>query len=416
MWQLILMLLLLAGSAFFSGSETAFFNLTHKQKAVLKQSQYRLGHLTALLLEKPQRLLGCLLLGNMLVNILFFAVSSVLVFHIKDEFGVTTAGVTAFVSLFVLILFGEVFPKSLAYSNSRAFSLSTAPVLYFVTKMLWPIQSVFRILIVEPSIRLILGQRKLPKAMTTSEFKSLIEASRCRGLITSDENKLLTEVIEFGGLKVRHVMQPRVDMLACESRESVTKARSIMLSNNLTKLPIYIKDRDHIVGLVFLRQILLHPERSLDKLIQPVNFVPEQKTVESLLEYFRKSGTDTAIVVDEYGGVAGLVRLEYIAGELLGPVEFTSEAEPIEKIGPFKFRLSGNLALHDWAESFGIKIEETRLCTIGGLATALSGKVPKSGDVIYLKNLKLTVEKVRKNRIESLILSFEEIPSKKKNV
>jgi len=142
-----------------------------------------------------------------------------------------------------------------------------------------------------------------------------------------------------------------------------------------------------------------------------VNFVPEQKTVESLLEYFRKSGTDTAVVLDEYGGVAGLVRLEYIAGELFGPVEFRSEAEPIEKIGPFKFRLSGNLAIHDWAESFGIKIEETRLCTIGGLATALSGKVPKSGDVIYLKNLKLTVEKVRKNRIESLILSFEKVSS-----
>jgi len=411
LWQLVLMLLLLAGSAFFSGSETAFFNLTRKQKTVLKQSQYRLGHLTALLLEKPQRLLGCLLLGNMLVNILFFAVSSVLVLRIEKEFGVTTAGVTAFVFLFVLILFGEVFPKSLAYSNSRIFSLTSAVPAYLVVKILNPVQFLFRFLIVEPTVRLFIGGQRHTKKITSSEFKGLIEASRRRGLITSDENKFLTEIVELGFLKVRQVMQPRVDMLACSCTDSPEKARKMMLSNDLTKLPVYVKDRDHIVGLVYLRQILLHPERSIDKLVQDVNFVPEQKTVESLLEYFRKSGTDTAVVLDEYGGVAGLVRLEYIAGELFGPVEFRSEAEPIEKIGPFKFRLSGNLAIHDWAESFGIKIEETRLCTIGGLATALSGKVPKSGDVIYLKNLKLTVEKVRKNRIESLILSFEKVSS-----
>lgn len=114
-----------------------------------------------------------------------------------------------------------------------------------------------------------------------------------------------------------------------------------------------------------------------------------------------------AIVVDEYGGIAGSVRLEDIAEELLGQIEPTSQIEPIEQTGPFEYRLSGNVAIHDWADVFGIDLAETRMVTIGGLVTALLGKIPKSGDVAYLKNLKFAVEKVQKHRIETLILTFE---------
>jgi CBS domain containing-hemolysin-like protein len=184
-----------------------------------------------------------------------------------------------------------------------------------------------------------------------------------------------------------------------------------MLKNHLTKLPVYVRTIDNIVGLVHLRQLLLKADMSLDKLVQQVNFVPEQKTVESLLEFFRRTGTDTAIVVDEYGGIAGSVRLEDIAEELLGPIELGSGVEPIEQLGPFEYRLAGNLTIHDWAEAFGIEPTETRLSTIGGLVTALVGKIPKSGDVAYLKNLKFTVESVRKHRIETLILTLEPIPT-----
>jgi CBS domain containing-hemolysin-like protein len=161
---------------------------------------------------------------------------------------------------------------------------------------------------------------------------------------------------------------------------------------------------------VHLRQILLEPDTLLDKLVQPVNFVPEQKTVESLLEFFRKSGSDTAIVVDEYGGIAGMVRLEDIAEELLGPIEITEEIKPIELMGPFEYRLAGNLAVHDWTEAFSIDPAETRISTIGGLVTALLGKVPKSGDVVYLKNLKFTVERMKKHRVETIILTLEPLP------
>jgi len=405
-WELLLMLLLLAGSAFFSGAETAFFNLSRRQRETLQKSKHKLPNLAARLLNKPSQLLSCLLLGNMTVNVLFYAMASVLTVRVGQQVGAGGAAITACLTFFTLVLFGEILPKSLAYANSKSISVAAAMPVFLLLQAFGPIIFVFRLLIVEPTLRLLLGPAKAAKPITKSEFKLLIKQVRKRGLITADENRLLAEIIELGLLKVRDCLRPRVDMIACGVKDSTQQARGLMLKNRLTKLPVYVDSIDNIVGLVHLRRLLLKPETSLDKLAQQVNFVPEQKTVESLLEFFRSSGTDTAIVVDEYGGIAGSVCLEDIAEELLGPIEITEGIKPIEQTGPFEYRLAGNLAIHDWIEAFGLEPAETRISTIGGLVTAALGKIPKSGDVARLKNLKFTVERVRKHRIETLILSL----------
>jgi len=405
----VLMLLLLVCSAFFSGAETAFFNLSRRQIKLLQTSSRKLQNLTARLLYKPKRLLSCLLFGNMVVNVLFYSLASVLTVQIGRQMGLTVASVTALIAFVVLVLFGEILPKSFAYANSKSFSVTTALPAFLCLQLFTPIIFVFRFFIVEPSLRLLLGPQPTVRPMTTSEFKSLFEQVRKRGLITADENKVLMETIQFGFLKVRHVMQPRVDMTVCAITDSASQARQIMQKNNLTKLPVYSGTVDNIIGLVHLRRLLLEPTVSLQDTIEKVHFVPEQKTVESLLEFFRNSGIDTAIVVDEYGGIAGLVQMEDIAEELVGPIEVTEQIEPIEKIGPFEYRLSGSLPIHDWAEAFGVEPDETRLSTVGGLVTALVGRIPKTGDVAYLKNLKFTVAQMRRHRIETIILTFEPI-------
>ena len=404
--KIVLMLILLVGSAFFSGSETAFINLSARQIRLFEKSEHKLQKLVASLLGKRRKLLNCFLLGNMTVNVLFYAVSSILIIRLKD-YGGLTAAFAALLSFVGVLLFGEILPKSLAYANSKNFCVAAALPAYLCLQILGPVEMVFKVIILEPTLRLILGPARHPKAITVGEFKSLIESTRKQGLITADENRLFTEVIELGFLKVRHVMRPRVDMIACDVTESSVAAREMMKNNHLTRLPVYVRSIDNIIGLVHLRQILLRGEVTLDKIVQDVNFVPEQKTVESLLEFFRRSKTDMAIVVDEYGGIAGSVRLEDIAEELLGQIEPTSQTEPVEQTGPFEYRLSGNVAIHDWADMLGIDLAETRMVTIGGLVTALLGKMPRNGDIAYLKNLKFTVEKVRKRRIETLILTFE---------
>jgi CBS domain containing-hemolysin-like protein len=407
--RLVGILLLLAGSAFFSGSETAFFNLTRRQIKQLSAAPNRVSKLLAHLLKKPGQLLNCLLLGNMIVNVLFFAVSSVMVLRVKAQWGIPAATGLAFGTFLMLVLFGEILPKSLAYSSSRPVALAAALPVFLCVQVLGPVAFLARVIVLEPVLRILLGHQRLPRAITMAEFRSVIDFSRRRGLITEDENRLLAEVVELGFLKVRHVMRPRVDMCACDVSEPPALVRKRMRRRGLTKIPVYIKDIDRAIGIVHLRQLLLRPGVSIDRLVQPVHFVPEQKSVESLLEFFRKTETDMALVVDEYGGIAGSVRLEDIAEELFGSAAIISGTEPIEQLGPFEYRLSGDLAIHDWAEALGIDLGETRLSTIGGLVTALLGKVPRSGDVAHLGNVRFTVEQVRRHRIETVVLVLEPI-------
>jgi putative hemolysin len=207
--------------------------------------------------------------------------------------------------------------------------------------------------------------------------------------------------------KVRHVFLPRVDMLSCCVGDFPAEAAEIMNANELTKLAVIDGGVDNIVGLISLRDIILNNEKTIKDLLKPVEFVPEQKTVESLLEHFRKSKTDMAIVVDEYGQIAGSVSIEDIVEEIVGPLDSQEIAEPIEMVGPLSYRLAGGLSIHEWAETFGIDPGQTSLSTLGGFTTALLGKIPNPGDFACFKNLKLTVECVEKNRIKTLILSLE---------
>jgi putative hemolysin len=410
LYQIISMLLLLAGSAFFSGSETAFLNLSPRQIQQFEKSKGRLQKLVARLLKKRRKLLNCFLLGNMTVNVLFYAIASVFIIRLK-EINNLSAALAALLTFLALVLFGEILPKSLAYANSKSISIAAALPAFIVLQVFGPIELVFKVFILEPALRLLLGPARRLKAISVGEFKSLIETIRKQGLISADENRLLAEVIELGLLKVRNVMRPRVDMVACDVTVPSETALEKMQKNQLTKMPVYVRTIDDIIGMVHLRQILLEPSVSLDKIVKHVYFVPEQKTVESLLEFFRRSQTDTAIVVDEYGGIAGSVCLEDIAEELFGQMGQASPVEPIKQTGPFEYRLAGNLAIHDWAEVFGIDLSQTSQVTIGGLVTALLGKIPKTGDSVRLKNLKFTVEEMRRRRIETIILTLESFKS-----
>lgn len=409
---LILMLLLLVCSAFFSGSETAFFNLSKRQINQLKKSDHKLQKLTAKLSRNPNKLLGTLLLGNMIVNILFYAVSSVIAVSIRNQLGVTAAAIMVFFTFLTIVLFGEILPKSIAFANPRSISISACLPLYFLIKILSPILKFFSLFFVDPTIRLLIGPPKKTSSITADDFKLLIESSKEQGFITSDENKLFSEVIELGFLKVRHVMKPRVDMTLCSFTDSNEEIRQLMLKKHLTKIAVYANEFDNITGLIHLRDLLLHPNQTIDKLIKQAPFVPEQKTVESLLEFFRKTATDTAIVVDEYGGLAGSIRLEDIAEELIGPMEDSSQ-QKIERISPYNYRLSGDLSIHNWADEFDIESIEERVSTIGGLVTALLGKIPQQGDSVEMKNLNFTVESVKKHRIQTLTLTFKPLNNDK---
>jgi putative hemolysin len=407
--HLFLMLLLLCCSAFFSAAETAFFNLSSRQINEFKNSRGHLHKLVVQLLQNPSNLLSCFLFGNMIVNVLFFAFASVFTVQTEYQYGVRAAALAAVVFFCILVLFGEIFPKSLAYFNARSMSIAASLPSYFCLRIFMPVISALKFLVVEPALRLLLGHAKRPRTITLDEFLSLIKQARKRGLITDDQGKLISEIVDMGSLKVRDCLRPRVDMTVCNIADSPQTVKAAMRQHHLSKLPVYSKKIDNIVGMIYLRQLLLEPEKSVEKLIEPVHFVPEQKSIESLLDFFRKTRTDTAVVVNEYGGIEGTICIEDVVEELLGPVKITAQPEPIEPIGPFEYRLSGNVAIRDWADAFDIDLEQTRITTIGGFITALLGKIPQPGDTANIGNVKFTVESVRKHRIETVIFKFEPI-------
>jgi len=398
-WQIILMVVLLCLSGFFSGSETAFFNISKRQAESIRKSGHRFGCLVAELLSSPKQLLTSLLFGNMCVNVLYFSAASVFSMGLGTKMGAIWGVVSTVVAFAVLVLFGEMMPKSLAYSMPGKFCIMAAPVCFVCMRILGPLLKFFEYVIVTPTVRLFAGagkRGKVSQTVTAAQLKSLILTTQHEGPVGTDENRLFAEVVELGLLKTRHVMEPRVDMATCSIAESSRKITRLMMDKALTKIAVYAGRIDNIVGSVSLRDMLLRPGHPVKKLVRKVNFVPEQKSVESLLEFFRESLTDMAIVVDEYGGIAGCVRLEDIAEELLGPLEAQAEAEPVQQTGPLEYRLTANLPIHDWAATFGIDPGQTRLATVGGLVTALLGRIPKPGDVAYLKNLKFTVEEVKR--------------------
>jgi putative hemolysin len=401
------MLVLLCLSAFFSGSETAYFNLSRRQVQQLRSSEHRLSRLAADILTRPRQLLGALLLGNMTVNVLYYAASSVLVLRVEQRLGLGAAAVTGAVLFAAVLLFGEIFPKTLAYANSRALSVFASLAIYVLTKILRPVIAVFQMLIVTPALRLLIGSVKRPGPMSADEFRSLMERIRSSGYITAAEHRLVGEIVGLNLLKVRHCLRPRVDMTACDVTDRRESVISAMRKKSLAKLPVYHKHIDNIIGFVYLRDLLVKPQAKVSQVVRRAQFVPEQKTIESLLEHFRQSGTDTAVVVDEYGGIAGTISLEDVAEEIFGPIE-AQQAEPIEQIGPLKYRLAGDLALHDWAQAFGVDFLQANFATIGGLVTWLLGRIPRQGDTARLKNLNFTVESVQKNRVQSVILALQE--------
>lgn len=408
LWQILLVFVLLGCSAFFSGSETAFFHLPKGLVKQFSQSELRIERLVSELLSNPNRLLTALLFGNMLVNVLYFAMTSMLSIQIGRSSGPLLGTFTATTAFALLVLIGEMLPKSLAYANTKTFSLIAAPACYMLIRVLGPLLGALDFFLILPVINLFVKKGKKTE-FSVNQLKLLLESTKRQGLITSDESQLLTEILKFSFLKVRHVMQPRVEMPACPLSMPVEKVKKKMLDGKIIKMPVYTTSIDSMAGYVHLRDIFLYPNRPLAEMVQNVDYVPEQKTVESLIDFFRRTKTDMAVVVDEYGGVAGRVDLEDIIEHLLGAQEESSEYEPIEQIGPMKYRLQANLSMHDWMETFGIEARQERQTTIGGFVIALLGKIPKEGDEVSFQNIKFTIETIRHNRIGTIILSLQPI-------
>ncbi len=399
-----MMIVLLALSSAFSGTETALFRLTKHQLDKMRKSTDRIDNIVASLLFVQGKLLTVLLFGNLLINVSYFSLSGMISISLARAGYPILATVQGVVSLAILILLGEMLPKSLAYTHSLSVARKAALPVLVMVKTAAPLLNLFDFLIIVPAIRIFVPMIPVHRQITTDHLKLLVSKT-AKTTIDAQSSRMLNEIIEMRDLQVRDIMRHRTDMVYANVNTSVARAIEIMAANRIKKLPLYKKDIDHVVGMVNMRSLLTGSYKNLSEAMTAVMFIPEQKKIDSLLDMFQKNHKDTAIVVDEYGGVSGLITIKDIIYEMMGAGRADVNGI-VEQIGPLSYRLGGDLPVYEWLDIIGASSDEGRYTTIGGFVMALLDKIPSVGDVAKYENLTFTIEAMNKRRIRTLIVEM----------
>ncbi len=402
--------LLLLSSGFFSGSETALFALTENERMSMRRGGGLAGRAVELLLANQRMLLITVLVGNMTVNVLYFVVTSVLL--MKSDLMVLGTVVLAASFLVVIILLGEVTPKLIANTRHVGFASLVAPLLLTVHRAIAPLRILLDRLVIAPLSRLTSPTDRPPR-LDEEELSALLEVSGSRGVIDEEEQQILQDVISLSQLKVRDVMTPRVRVAAIPIDASYEQVRDLAEQTRLTKFPVYRENIDQIVGMLPVRTCLLDPPDSrtgsLQPLLTPAHYVPETARLDQLLNRFRETHTQLAIVVDEYGGTAGVVAAEDVVEELVGDIagdEQRGGLQPPRLLSPGRWRVDGATGIHDWAEAFGTRLVSPQVATLGGFIVARLGRAPQVDDRVELGNVRLQVEQIDRARVLSIIVTL----------
>lgn len=405
--------LLLIASGFFSGSETALFSMSNQQRRQFLRDRSVIARATGQLLHHPRTLLITLMFGNMTINVLYFVVSSVLLLKLSDVDPNPVVMLAAtLLPLLLIVAFGEVLPKMVANTAVVSWIRVIALPMLAIHRLIGPVGMVVGRVLIKP-----LGRLFAPPGgaveFTADELETLLRLSQKRGVIAGDEMHLVRQVMRLSELQVSDVMVPRVEVDAIERHDPPAAIRQKIEQTQRVRLPVYDGDLDHIVGVVYAKEFLLgqagNRAMDVDRFVRQVRFVPELIRVDRLLEDFRRTNTHVAIVVDEYGGTAGLVTLKDVAERVVGDLDMDQglgegSTPPVEAVEPGVWRADGRLSVHDWSDVFGTAQLPVRVSTVGGLVTALIGRLPENGDTAELGNLRIEVERASGGRVESVLL------------
>ncbi len=409
LFTVILVLILLACSAFFSAAETALFSLSRLELRRLADDRRVSARLAAQLMQQPRRLLLTLMIGNVSAGIFVFATTLSLLERLTGGHS-ALAAVLGLASPVLVTTVGDILPKAAAIALRVPLAVRTARIVRVCQVLLWPLNLVLSSVLIEPLTRLLAGATRPPECIGTDELRELVEVSQAHRIIDADENAMLAEVIRLNELKVRDVMVPRVDVKAFDLADGPGELRRLFNELRFGKIPVYEGDIDHIIGVVYAKDFFLAPERPLRSMVRPVPFVPEIITLTQLLAHFKRSRTQLAIAVDEYGGMTGLVTVEDVAEQIVGDLSLPDEAEELplwESLGENRYRVHGGVSVREWAERFGLNPLEEPVTTLGGLVLSRLGRLPAVGDEVRLQNVRLTVESLRGRRIERLLVELD---------
>jgi putative hemolysin len=417
-WQykLLTLLVLFLFSAFFSGSEVALFSLDRKKIKNDLAPDSLTGRYLMNLLEYPRRLLVTILIGNTIVNVAasIAAVSLAMEAAASSSLSLELTLTIQIILLTVLIvIFGELTPKIWASRNPLKVSRIAAVPLYWISVILYPISETLTELIKISVAHLKFDKSK--SAILPEEIAELANLSHERGTLIEEEQGLINSIVAFGSVAVHEVMTPRVDMISVSVDTNFDDLLDIIKNAGHSRIPLYRDDLDEIIGIIYAKDILpylrnkkISPQLSLAKTARKAMFIPRTKKINDLMREFQDKKMHIAIVVDEYGGTAGLITLEDIIEEIIGEIrdEYDKEENLISKLDDNSFLVLGKLSIDQLNELLNLQIqpEDDDYETVGGLVLSMARQIPKEGYSFNLDNYKYTVKEVLGKRIKKVLI------------
>lgn len=412
-----ILILLLLFSAFFSGTETAFFSLSRIYLKKLENSGGGSSRRIISLLRRPRRLLITLLLGNTFVNMAISSFATLLAIGIAGKMGWSLSSVVSVqvvLVTIVILIFGEIIPKLAALATADRFSRTTSLPIQIIQYLFFPV-----VWLVEKFSALVSsGQsadRHLGSRFTTEEFHNLIQSESSKHTLEDHEKQMLVGLFRFREASISEIYVPRVKIVAIEEKQSLEELRDLIVSSGYSRIPVYRETIDDIIGIVYVKDLLLYPEKnSIARIMRPAWFVTENMKVQSLLNQFKTKKLQVAVVVDEYGGTSGIISLEDILEEIVGEIhdEYDHDETPeLIRKDDNTHILSGTFNIRQFNHEFSTDIDPEEYDNVAEFLLSQFNHVPMVGEsyildeALEIKVLESDEKSIKQVQVQRILLA-----------
>ena len=410
--QLIILLVLLALSAFFSSAETALTTVNKIRLRTLSEAGNKKADRVLRVTENQGKMLSAILIGNNIVNISASSLATTLAIRI---FGSMGAGIATGILTLLILIFGEISPKTMATIKAEKMSLAIAGIIDFLMKVLTPV--IFIINKLAEGFLFLLGVRPGDQmsAMTEEEIRTIVDVGQETGVIEDEERDMIHNLFDFGDAEAKEIMIPRIDMVAIQADAPAEEVLEIFRKEKFTRIPVYEDTTDNIIGILNIKDLLIQDhdaDFSIRDIMRKPYYTYEHKNTADLFMEMRHNSISLAIVLDEYGSTAGIVTLEDLLEEIVGEIrdEYdTDEVDSIKKLNDREFIVQGLANLDDVSDALNVSFNSDDYDTMGGYCLELLNHLPEKNEIILTDdNIMLRIDKMDNNRIEQIYIRLPE--------
>jgi CBS domain containing-hemolysin-like protein len=407
--QLAALVILLLLSAFFSSAETALTTINKMRIRTLAEAGDRKAQMVMRVTDDTGKMLSTILIGNNVVNL---SASSLMTTLTIQLFGNKAVGIATGVLTLLILVFGEISPKTVATLDADRLAMRYAGVIHALMVILTPVIFVVNRLAMAFLFLMKVDPNQKPEAITEEELRTIVEVSHEEGVIESEEKKMINNVFDFGDAVAKDVMIPRIDMTFADVNMSYEELLELFRREKYTRIPVYEDTTDNVIGIINMKDLILHDQAetfSVRELMREPIYTYEYKKLAELMVEMRKTFHNIVIVLDEYGATAGLITLEDMLEEIVGEIrdEYDEDEEDeITALGDDAYLVSGAMKLDDLNDRLNLKLESEDYDSIGGLMIGLLDHLPEKGESVDCEGLHLSVEHMEKNRIDKIRLQL----------